>query len=45
MQLRDRIVLTDHADFDYAFVAQAARSVVDARNAMRGIAGDHIIRL
>jgi UDP-N-acetyl-D-glucosamine dehydrogenase len=39
------VVLTDHPDFDYAFVAQAARSVVDARNAMRGIAGDHIVRL
>jgi UDP-N-acetyl-D-glucosamine dehydrogenase len=39
------VVLTDHTDFDYAFVAQHARSVVDARNAMRGIAGEHIIRL
>jgi UDP-N-acetyl-D-glucosamine dehydrogenase len=39
------VVLTDHPDFDYAFVAQAARSVVDARNAMRGIPGDHIVRL
>jgi UDP-N-acetyl-D-glucosamine dehydrogenase len=39
------VVLTDHPDFDYASVAQAARSVVDARNAMRGIPGDHIVRL
>jgi UDP-N-acetyl-D-glucosamine dehydrogenase len=39
------VILTDHGDFDYAHVATAARSVVDARNAMRGVPGDHIIRL
>jgi len=39
------VILTDHGDFDYAHVAAAARSVVDARNAMRGVPGDHIIRL
>jgi UDP-N-acetyl-D-glucosamine dehydrogenase len=39
------VILTDHGDFDYAHVASAARSVVDARNAMRGVPGDHIVRL
>ena len=39
------VILTDHGDFDYAHVAGAARSIVDARNAMRGVPGDHIIRL
>jgi UDP-N-acetyl-D-glucosamine dehydrogenase len=39
------VILTDHPDFDYAYVAQAARAVVDARNAMRDFPGDHITRL
>src|SRR6185369_766389 len=39
------VILTDHGDFDYAHVAGAASSIVDARNAMRGIPGDHITRL
>jgi len=39
------VILTDHGDFDYAYVAKTARAVVDARNAMRNFQGDHIIRL
>jgi len=39
------VILTDHGDFDYAHVAGAARSIVDARNAMRGVPGEHITRL
>jgi UDP-N-acetyl-D-glucosamine dehydrogenase len=39
------VILTDHADFDYAYVARKARAVVDARNALRNFQGDHIIRL
>ncbi len=39
------VVLTDHAEFDYAAVARAARLVVDTRNALRGHTGDHIVRL
>jgi UDP-N-acetyl-D-glucosamine dehydrogenase len=39
------VILTDHGDFDYAHVASASRSIVDARNAMRGVPGDHITRL
>jgi UDP-N-acetyl-D-glucosamine dehydrogenase len=39
------VVLTDHPDFDYASVAATGKAVVDARNALRGITGDHIVRL
>jgi UDP-N-acetyl-D-glucosamine dehydrogenase len=39
------VILTDHGDFDYAHIAGTASSIVDARNAMRGIPGDHITRL
>jgi UDP-N-acetyl-D-glucosamine dehydrogenase len=39
------VILTDHGDFDYAYVAAAAPSIVDARNAMRGVPGAHITRL
>jgi UDP-N-acetyl-D-glucosamine dehydrogenase len=39
------VVLTDHPDFDYAYVAQTGKRVVDARNAMRDFPGDHITRL
>ena len=39
------VILTDHPDFDYAYVARAARAVVDARNAMRNFPGEHITRL
>jgi UDP-N-acetyl-D-glucosamine dehydrogenase len=39
------VILTDHPDFDYAYVAETARAVVDARNALHNFTGDHIIRL
>jgi UDP-N-acetyl-D-glucosamine dehydrogenase len=39
------VILTDHEEFDYAFVASRARMIVDARNALRGVSGDHIVRL
>ena len=39
------VILTDHPDFDYAYVARAARAVVDTRNAMRNFPGEHITRL
>jgi len=39
------VVLTDHPDFDYAYVAQTGKTVVDARNAMRDFPGEHITRL
>jgi UDP-N-acetyl-D-glucosamine dehydrogenase len=39
------VILTDHGDFDYAYVAKTARAVVDARNALKNFPGEHIIRL
>jgi len=39
------VILTDHGDFDYAYVARTARAVVDARNALKNFQGEHIIRL
>jgi len=39
------VILTDHPDFDYAYVAGQARLVVDTRNALRSFSGDHIYRL
>ena len=39
------VILTDHAQFDYEAVARTARLVVDTRNALRGVEGDHIVRL
>jgi UDP-N-acetyl-D-glucosamine dehydrogenase len=39
------VVLTDHAAFDYGLVADAARLIVDTRDALRGVAGTHIFRL
>ncbi len=39
------VILTDHQEFDYAYVAEKARTVVDARNALKNFQGDHIIRL
>jgi UDP-N-acetyl-D-glucosamine dehydrogenase len=38
-------VLTDHAEFDYAQIAARAALVVDTRNALKGLRGEHIIRL
>jgi UDP-N-acetyl-D-glucosamine dehydrogenase len=39
------VILTDHPDFDYTYIAGTARSIVDARNALRGVPGEHILRL
>src|SRR2546425_2602085 len=39
------VVLTDHHQFDYTEVARVAPLVVDTRNALRGLAGENIIRL
>ena len=39
------VILTDHREFDYGWVAKTAPLVVDTRNALRGVEGDHIIRL
>ena len=39
------VVLTDHREFDYGRVVKTAPLVVDTRNALRGLEGDHIVRL
>ena len=39
------IITTDHPEFDYADIAERAPVVVDTRNALKGMAGDHIFRL
>src|SRR5246500_1283394 len=38
------LIVTDHSDYDYAWIARHASLVVDTRNAMRGIQGDNIVR-
>jgi UDP-N-acetyl-D-glucosamine dehydrogenase len=39
------VILTDHTEFDYGFIARNARAVVDTRNALRAYDGDNIVRL
>ena len=41
------LILTDHAEFDYAMVVDEAPAIVDTRNATRGLADPHgkIVRL
>jgi len=39
------VILTDHSEFDYAYIARSARAVVDTRNALREFDGENIVRL
>ena len=39
------VITTDHQEFDYGEIARRAPVVVDTRNALRGILGEHIFRL
>jgi len=39
------VIVTDHSTVDYEAIVQAARLIVDTRNALRGIASDKIVRL
>ena len=39
------VIVTGHDGVDYAEVARRAPVVVDTRNALAGVAGDHILRL
>lgn len=39
------ILLTDHTAFDRPAIAAAARLLIDTRNAFKGVAGDHILRI
>ena len=38
------LIVTDHSDYDYEWIAQHASLVVDTRNAMKGIQRDNIVR-
>jgi UDP-N-acetyl-D-glucosamine dehydrogenase len=43
LQQADLVLLvTDHSAFDYAWIAQEARLIVDTRNAFKGQKGAHI---
>ncbi|GAC1419937.1 MAG: UDP-N-acetyl-D-glucosamine 6-dehydrogenase [Acidobacteriaceae bacterium] len=38
------VILTDHSDYDYKAIVEAAKLVVDSRNATRGIVSAKVIR-
>ena len=38
------LIVTDHSDYDYQWIARHASLVVDTRNAMKNIQGDNIVR-
>jgi UDP-N-acetyl-D-glucosamine dehydrogenase len=33
------VISTDHSSYDYNFIAQHSRLIVDTRNAMKGVSG------
>jgi UDP-N-acetyl-D-glucosamine dehydrogenase len=33
------VIVTDHSAFDWAWIAQRARLIVDTRNALKGVSG------
>lgn len=39
------VLVTNHSAFDYTWIAKHARLIVDTRNAFKGVAGAHIVRL
>jgi UDP-N-acetyl-D-glucosamine dehydrogenase len=39
------VICTDHSAFDYQGIASSFPVVVDTRNALKGITGDHVFRL
>ena len=39
------VIVTDHAQVDYAAIARKARLVVDTRNALKGVTAANIVRL
>ncbi len=39
------LIITDHKAFDYKALADKAKLIVDTRNALKGIAGENIVRL
>jgi len=39
------VITTNHKDFDYHAIVARMPLVVDTRNVLKGMAGDHIFRL
>ena len=39
------VIITDHTNFDYKGLLDAAKLVVDTRNALRGVESEKIVRL
>jgi UDP-N-acetyl-D-glucosamine dehydrogenase len=39
------VIVTDHESFDYRFVVERARLIVDTRNALKGMTSEKIVRL
>jgi len=39
------VIITDHSNFDYMALVDAAKLIVDTRNALRGLESDKIVRL
>lgn len=39
------VIVTDHKAFDYKALAAKSKLIVDTRNALKGVKGDHIVRL
>ncbi len=39
------VIVTDHKAFNYQDIASQAKLIVDTRNALKNIKGDHIVRL
>ena len=39
------VIVTDHGAFDYRFLVDRARLIVDTRNALNGMTSDNIVRL
>jgi UDP-N-acetyl-D-glucosamine dehydrogenase len=43
LQQADLVLLvTDHSEYDYPWIASQAKLILDTRNAFKGIRGDHI---
>jgi UDP-N-acetyl-D-glucosamine dehydrogenase len=46
-QIRDYdcvVIVTDHSDYDYAFIVREAQLVVDTRNATHGLSSPNLVR-
>jgi UDP-N-acetyl-D-glucosamine dehydrogenase len=39
------VIITDHTSFDYPAIHDAAKLIVDTRNAMKGMQSEKLIRL